>query len=202
MKIYRYIAILLVFSLPLVVSCKKEEKPDVTEQIENLKNRINNLSRRIAAIEERLYKASKRSPTVVKKAAPTEKKPFTRKPFEKVNREKFPKEFNYPEFGIKIIDFKCYRGTGNIAAYYGKVVAEKDVQMLNLSIYFYDRSGRKIGGHAFPVKVITANSPREFQNGDIIEGGFDKIESMDLQVDFVSYSDFTVKGRAVEEPMF
>ena len=201
MKIYKIIVVLMLFFLPFFMSCEGKKNPDADKKIENMKNRINMLSKRIASIEERLYKSAKNGN--INKATEPVKKTYSKKePVVKIDRKKFPAEFDYPEYQLKITGFRCYKGIGNIAAYYGNVVSDRDIQMLNLSISFFDRRSRKIGGHVFPVKVISAKSPRIFQNGDTIEGGFEKIKSMKLEVDFISYSDFRMKGRAIENPRF
>lgn len=201
MKTYRIFAIAMLLLLPFFTACKDKKAPDTDEKIENMKNRMDILAKRIASLEERLYR-SQTNEGSAKKAEPVKQQDTDKKPVINVDREKFPAEFDYPEYQLKITDFKCYKGTGNIAVYYGDVVADRDIQMLNLSISFFDVKGKRIGGHVFPVKVVSAKSPRVFQNGDIIEGGFDKINSMKLEVDFVSYSDFRIKGTAVEKPQF
>ena len=202
MKIYRIFAVVMFFFLPFFMSCTDKKNPDTDEKIENMKNRMDLLAKRIASLEERLYRSQKNEDAEKKAAEPPKQIDPDVKPLPKTDRAKFPADFYFPEYQLRITEFKCYKGTGNIAAYFGNVVTEKDIQMLNLSIGFFDAKGKKIGGHVFPVKVISAKSPRIFQNGDTIEGGFEKVESMKLEVDFVSYSDFRMKGQAVERPQF
>jgi len=196
------IFIMLLF-IPFFFSCKDKKNIRLEKDMESMQKQMRILSNRLTSIEERLYKAAKnrqQDTTPVKN--PAEEQGTAKIKIPKANKGRFPSEFEFPEYKIKITDFNCYKGVGNIAAYGGNVITKRDIQMLNLNISFFDLRGKLIGGHSFPVKVIFADTPKSFHNADTIEGGFKKIDSMTLEVDFISYSDFSIEGRALEKPQY
>lgn len=176
------------------------DQNNYADKIASIEKKQDMLAKKIEVLEERLFNIQKEK----KQVNPP---PLIPQPIPKIEPEKkiisgIPSSFDYPEYSLKIKDFSCYEGMSGLAVYNGMVITSKDVQIVALRTEFFNAKGKLIGGHAFPVNVLTSGVQKRFDNSDIVEGGFKKISKMNITVDYISYSDFRIKGKEVENPRF